>query len=97
MSPVDPNLAFRVGNSFALIGWMALAASPSSRRWTPAVWVATGWLLPLALGSAYVTLLLGHWGSGGYGSLAEVRQLFDRLRLHETRCDPGGVTSASSR
>ena len=81
MNPLDPELAFRVGNSLALLGWLALAASPSSRRWTPAVWVATGRLLPLALGLAYAALLLGHWGSGGYGSLAEVRKLFDRPGL----------------
>jgi len=61
--------------------WIALAASPPSRRWTPAVWMATGWLLPLAFGLTYVALLWGHWGSGGYGSLAEVRQLFDRPGL----------------
>ena len=35
-----------------------------------------GWL---ALG--YVALLLGHWGPGGFGSLAEVRQLFERPGL----------------
>jgi hypothetical protein len=81
MNPLDPDLAFRVGNSLALIAWIALAASPPSRRWTPAVWMATGWLLPLALGLTYVALLWGHWGSGGYGSLAEVRQLFDRPGL----------------
>ncbi len=81
MNPLDPDLSFRVGNSLALIGWVALAASPPSRRWTPAVWRATGWFLPLALGLAYVALLLGHWGQGGYGSLAEVRQLFDRPGL----------------
>lgn len=81
MNPLDPEFAFRVGNLLALPAWLALAASPPSRRWTPAVWMATGWLLPLALGLAYVALLLGHWGPGGYGSLAEVRQLFDRPGL----------------
>ncbi len=81
MNALDPDLAFRVGNSLALLGWAALAVSPPSRRWTPAVWVATGWVLPLTLGLAYVALLLAHWGPGGYGSLAEVRQLFDRPGL----------------
>ncbi len=81
MNPLDPDLAFRGGNALALMGWVALAASPPSRRWTPAVWLATGRLLPLTLGLAYVALLLGHWGPGGYGSLAEVRQLFDRPGL----------------
>ncbi len=81
MIPLDPDLAFRAGNALALLGWLALAVSPPSRRWTPAVWAATGWFLPLALGVAYGALLLGHWGAGGYGSLAEVRQLFDRPGL----------------
>jgi hypothetical protein len=81
MNPLDPDLAFRVANLVALAGWVALAASPPSRRWTPAVWRVTGGLIPLALGAAYVVLLLGHWGPGGYGSLAQVRQLFDRPGL----------------
>jgi len=81
MDPLDPDLAFRAGNLVALAGWVALAASPPSRRWTAAVWRATGGLIPLSLGAAYVALLLGHWGPGGYGSLAQVRQLFERPGL----------------
>jgi hypothetical protein len=81
MPTLDPDLAFRSGNLLALLGWLALAASPPSRRWAPRVWQLTGWVLPLLLALGYVALLLGHWGPGGFGSLAEVRQLFERPGL----------------
>lgn len=81
MPTLDPDLAFRSGNLLALLGWLALAASPPGRRWTPRVWQLTGWALPLLLALGYVALLLGHWGPGGFGSLAEVRQLFERPGL----------------
>jgi hypothetical protein len=81
MPTLDPDLAFRSGNLLALAGWLALAASPPSRRWTPRVWQLTGWVLPLLLALGYVALLLGHWGPGGFGSLAEVQQLFERPGL----------------
>ena len=35
----------------------------------------------LALGVAYVALLVAHWGPGGFGSLAEVRQQFEQPGL----------------
>jgi hypothetical protein len=81
MDLLSPDLSFRAGNLLALAGWIALALSPPSRRWTPRVWQLTGWVLPLMLGIAYVALLVGHWGPGGFGSLAEVRQLFERPGL----------------
>lgn len=81
MVALDPDLAFRIANLLALAGWLALAVSPPSRRWTPRVWQLTGWVLPLLLALGYVALLLGHWGPGGFGSLAEVRQLFERPGL----------------
>ena len=81
MDPLSPDLAFRAGNLLALAGWLALALSPPSRRWTPRVWQITGLGLPLLLALAYVALLLGHWGPGGFGSLAELRQLFERPGL----------------
>ena len=81
MDTLSPDLAFRAGNLIALAGWLALAVSPPSRRWTPWVWRATGWVFPLGLAAAYVGLLLTHRGPGGFGSLAEVRQLFDQPGL----------------
>ena len=81
MNPLSPDLAFRAGNLLALASWIALALSPPSRRWTPRVWQLTGLWVPLLLALAYVALLLGHWGPGGFGSLAELRQLFERPGL----------------
>ena len=81
MDSLSPDLSFRAGNLLALAGWIALALSPPSRRWTPRVWQLTGLWVPLLLALAYVALLLGHWGPGGFGSLAEIRQLFERPGL----------------
>jgi hypothetical protein len=78
---LPPDAAFGAGNALALMGWIALAASPPGRRWTAAVWRLTGWWLPLLLAAAYIALLAGHWGPGGFGSLAEVRQLFEQPGL----------------
>ena len=81
MEPLSPDLSFRTASLVAMCGWIALAVSPPSRRWTPWVWQATGWVIPLGMAVAYVVLLLGHWGPGGFGSLAAVRQLFEQPGL----------------
>jgi len=78
---LPPDAAFGAANTLAAMAWIALAASPAGRRWTPVVWRLTGWWLPLLLALAYIVLLLGHWGPGGFGSLAQVRQLFDQPGL----------------
>ena len=65
----------------ALGGWVALVASPPRRRWAPTVWKFTGRAIPLLLAVAYVALIAAHWGPGGFGSLAQVRQLFDQPGL----------------
>jgi hypothetical protein len=81
MNSLSPDLAFRAGNLLALASWVGLALSPPSRRWTPSVWQLTGLGVPLLLALGYVALLLAHWGPGGFGSLAELRQLFERPGL----------------
>jgi Domain of unknown function (DUF4281) len=81
MNSLSPDLAFRAGNLLALASWVGLALSPPSRRWTPRVWQLTGLGVPLLLALGYVALLLAHWGPGGFGSLAELRQLFERPGL----------------
>lgn len=78
MNPLDPDAAFRLGGLLATAGWAALALSPPGRRWTPRVWQLTGWWLPLVLALGYGVLIALHWGPGGFGSLAEVRLLFER-------------------
>jgi hypothetical protein len=59
----------------ALLGWQLLR-----RRWPSRHALNIGFSL-LLLALAYVALLLGHWGPGGFGSLAEIRQLFERPGL----------------
>lgn len=77
----SPDLVFGLGNAIALLGWLALAASPPKRSWAPRVWQLTGMAIPLVFALVYLLMLIGHWGPGGFGSLAEVRQLFDRPGL----------------
>jgi Domain of unknown function (DUF4281) len=81
MNLFAPDLHFGLGNLIALACWVALAASPPSRRWAPAVWSVTGRAVPLLLALAYLGLLIVHRGPGGFGSLAQVRQLFDQPGL----------------
>lgn len=76
-----PTLAFQLGNLLALGGWVALIASPPTRPWAPTVWKLAGRAIPLMLAVAYVALIAVHWGPGGFGSLAQVRQLFDQPGL----------------
>lgn len=78
---LSPDRVFGLGNTLALLGWIALALAAPSRRWAEAVWRVTGRVIPLVLAVAYVAMLVAHRGPGGFGSLAEVRQLFDRPGL----------------
>jgi Domain of unknown function (DUF4281) len=77
------DLLFRLASLLALAGWLALAASPLVPRLKPAVRKATGLVLPALLGLAYLVLVALNWGSaeGGYGSMAEIRALFDTQAL----------------
>jgi hypothetical protein len=78
MDALAPETVFAAANGVAMLAWIALAASPPSARWTRRTWLVTGRLLPLAFALVYVWMLAAHWPSGGgFGSLAEVRTLFD--------------------
>ncbi|WP_020179982.1 abscisic acid-deficient protein Aba4 family protein [Methylopila sp. M107] len=76
---LSPDSLFSLCSSAALVAWAALAASvflPAIRRY---VWPATGLALPALFAVAYVGALvagLSKGGGGGFGSIAEVRQLF---------------------
>ncbi|MEO6410007.1 MAG: ABA4-like family protein [Burkholderiaceae bacterium] len=71
------DLLFRVANAVAAIGWIALALSPATARWAPAVRRVTGRFLPLGFALVYVVLMATHLGAdGGFGSIAEVQRLF---------------------
>jgi hypothetical protein len=57
---------------------VGLACSPGRAAWAPQVRRITGRWLPLALAVVYLAMLATHWrGQGGFGSIAEVRALFD--------------------
>jgi hypothetical protein len=82
---VTPDTVFALANGIALPAWIALAVSPPSARWSRWTWRVTGRLLPLAFALVYVWMLAAHWpAQGGFGSLAEVRALFD---------SPGALTA----
>ena len=75
---LDPETMFTLGGRLALIGWLALAASPYRSRWSArARWFA-GRLVPGLLALVYVALF-GATGlaDGGFDSLAAVGRLFD--------------------
>jgi hypothetical protein len=75
---LDPDTVFQAASTAALMAWLALLLSPPSVRWVRLVWRISGRLLPLALSLLYVVMLAVHWrGQGGFGTLAEVRALFD--------------------
>jgi hypothetical protein len=74
---LNPDLVFSGANSAALLAWLALAASPPSARWAPAVWRISGRVLPLGFAFVYGALLLAAEPTGGnFNSLAGVQKLF---------------------
>ena len=75
---LDPETAFTLGGRLAMIGWLALAASPYRSHWAArARWFA-GRLVPGLLALAYVALFAATgMADGGFDSLAAVGRLFD--------------------
>lgn len=67
--------AFAVANIVALAGWLGLAILPGRRIVVDGI---AGLAIPLLLAVAYTALVAAFLagGEGGFGSLAEVRQLF---------------------
>jgi hypothetical protein len=75
---LHPDTVFQLASTAALLGWLGLLLSPPGVPWARAAWRISGRLLPLALSVLYVAMLAAHWrGQGGFGSVAEVRALFD--------------------
>ncbi|WP_207480303.1 ABA4-like family protein [Arenibaculum pallidiluteum] len=70
---------FQAGNVLALLGWSALIIAPLLPRFRLRLQQAAGLVLPALLGLAYLVLVAAFWwrAEGGFGSLAEVRSLFD--------------------
>jgi hypothetical protein len=78
---MNAHAIFPIANMLALIGWLLLVIVPR-KSWTP--WVSSV-LIMLLLGILYTFMLLTSFGAteGGFGSLEEVRLLFqdDRALL----------------
>ena len=72
---MDWNGVFGLANMAAMAGWVVLVLAP--RHW-PGARVLPRWGVPVALSAVYSGLVLIHFAAagGGYGSIAEVRQLF---------------------
>lgn len=72
---MTPDQLFQLANPLALLGWLALLASPLAPRAAQAVSAAA---IPLLLSLAYTGLVLAFWweAPGGFGSLPEVQALF---------------------
>ena len=68
---------FRWAGVLAMSGWLVLALSPARAAWSAAARTYAGRVVPLLLAALYIALIVRHWGPGGFGSLAEVRALFD--------------------
>src|SRR5690554_1419393 len=64
-----------ISGLFAMAGWRVLLAWPLIPRWSDLI---AGYLIPTLLSLGYVTLILffPSNGGGGFGSLAEVIDLF---------------------
>lgn len=66
---------FSLAGTLVLPGWLLLFVLP---RWQPVTCIVTTIVIPGALALLYSGLVLTHWAGsqGGFGSLAEVSQLF---------------------
>ena len=72
---MDPDTLFAAANATALAGWIVLALSPLSPRWSDRI---SGIVLPLVLSVLYTALALVHFAGaeGGFGTLDDVARLF---------------------
>lgn len=77
---MSPDAMFQLANPLALLGWLALLASPLAPRAAQAVAAAT---IPLLLSVAYAGLVLAFWweAPGGFNALPEVQALFTHPQI----------------
>lgn len=71
---MTPEELFSIAGTLAMTGWAILVFAPRRWAWLNAIPLL---VLPALLSALYAALVLQHFGAagGGYGSLAEVRQL----------------------
>ncbi|AKJ28359.1 ABA4-like family protein [Caldimonas brevitalea] len=67
---------FSAAGALAMLGWAALVVAIGWRRHAAVLRRFAGRVVPLGLGVGYVLLIATNWGPGGYGSLAQVQELF---------------------
>jgi hypothetical protein len=72
---MDLEVIFSIAGLLAMAGWLVLLASPLIPHWSDLI---AGYVIPTSLSLGYVTLILffPSNGGGGFGSLAEVIDLF---------------------
>jgi hypothetical protein len=72
---MNPESLFSFCSLVVVPGWLLLIVAP---RWKVTHWVIGYAILPLVLALVYLGLILAQFrgAEGGFGSLAEVRQLF---------------------
>ena len=77
---MDPSTLFQIANPMAMVGWLALLATPLSPLWTQRI---AGLVIPLLLSVAYVGLIFAFWtgAEGGFDTLANVMKLFEDPNL----------------
>jgi hypothetical protein len=71
---------FQTANMLALTGWIVLALSPLSPRWSDRI---AGLAIPLVLSAGYSALVLAFWSraAGGFDSLPNVMLLFTQPEI----------------
>lgn len=72
---MSPETLFSICSMLVVPGWLLLVFAP---RWKWSARIIAGVLIPLVLGLVYLYLVVTHFGEsgGGFGSLAQVSQLF---------------------
>lgn len=72
---MNADVAFQIANPMALLGWIALLASPILPRFADAVGAI---VIPLLLSVAYAGLVMAFWSGaqGGFDTLDNVALLF---------------------
>ena len=73
---MSPESLFSMAGALVLPGWLLLVFAP---RWKWSARLVAPVLIPALLAALYVFLIASRWAGhqGGFGSLAEVRRLFD--------------------
>lgn len=72
---MNPEILFGWASRLALPGWLLLVLLP---RWKWTARLICGLLIPGMLGLLYLYIIAAHWwgSDGGFGSLAQVAELF---------------------